>query len=102
MFNYRRRSDSRHCEMGLDRVSSVSLASAREKAAVQFMLLDAGKDPLSERRAAKSGDTQTFGAFAHSFITEHKRAWRNEVHRKQWHSTMNQYCSTIETCVSTR
>ena len=39
IFLYRRRSDSKLCEMGLGNFASVSLSSAREKAAVQRMLL---------------------------------------------------------------
>ena len=87
-------------EMGLGSAAKgqVSLAEAREKAADARKLLNAGKDPLEERKATeKAGRViPTFGAFADDYLASHEPKFRNDKHIAQWEMTLGDaYCKPI-------
>ena len=79
---------------GLGPYPAVSLAEAREKAAVCRKQLAAGKNPLTERRKKA---TPTFREAVKHFLDEQRLAtWRNAKHRDQWRTTLGEaYCKAI-------
>ena len=84
-------------EAGLGRYPAVGLAAAREHAEECRRLVAGGVDPIERRKEeceAKRTATAkaiTFEACAKAYITAHEPAWRNEKHRRQWHTTLGQY-----------
>lgn len=84
-------------EMGLGNANDVSLARARELAAMARAALAEGRDPLGERakaeaeRAAEDARTTTFETFARTFIQRRKAQWTNEKHCAQWLATLEAY-----------
>lgn len=88
-------------EMGLGGYPAVTLVGARDKARAAREKIDAGLDPIAERRAAKSallataGKAVTFKEAAQSFIAAHESSWANDKHRAQWASTLETYAYPI-------
>ncbi len=84
-------------ELGLGSLFDVSLAEAREEAARLRRTFREGRDPVTERLAAKREATPvlTFGDFAEPFIARMIQAHRNEKHRKQWLSTIRTYAADL-------
>lgn len=89
---------NKRIELGLGSVATVSLASAREKAAEYRALLEAGKDPRTVKaeeaaaaaaEAAKQAARPTFGKFAFEFIEGRKSEWKNDKHMAQWYYTLS-------------
>lgn len=84
-------------EMGLGNANDVSLARARELAAMARAALAEGRDPLGERakaeaeRAAEDVRATTFETFARTFIHRRKAQWTNEKHCAQWLATLEAY-----------
>jgi integrase len=91
-------------EMGLgaaDGPKAITLAKARDLAAVQRLAVAGGTDPLAERQAmaaealALAQATKiagvTFKASAEAYIAAHGDSWRNDKHRAQWASTLATY-----------
>ncbi len=79
-------------EMGLGSAADVSLAEAREAARECRRLLGAGIDPMEHRNAEKAEQRgMTFEAVAKLYLEAHADSWRNEKHRRQWASTLEQY-----------
>lgn len=88
-------------QMGLGSFVNVSLAQARKRAKAARDKLADGIDPIGEKKAERRAATieavlpQTFEAFATEYITTHSPSWRNEIHRKQWTSTLKAYAHPI-------
>lgn len=86
-------------EMGLGSAAKgqVSLAEAREKAQDARRLLNAGKDPIEEKRLVEKNGrgVPSFGAFADDYLHNHKSKFRNARHIAQWEMTLSQYCQPI-------
>lgn len=85
-------------EMGLGGLTAVSLADARQKAADARKLLDAGRNPIEERQAARAEQAlvpQTFGAFADALVPEIVAGFRNEKHKGQWKNTLDQHAGAL-------
>jgi integrase len=91
-------------EAGLGRArghNAVTLAEARERARRMRDKLREGKDPLTEREAAKAkakADSAkaraaaiTFAQVAALFIAAHEAGWRSDRHRQQWRNTLDQH-----------
>jgi integrase len=91
-FIYRDRHDNgRLRELGLGGLAAVGLADARQKAADFRKLIDAGVDPVAQRKAAliaKTAADTTFGDFADAFIADLAPGFRNAKHIAQWRSTL--------------
>ncbi|MFV0301685.1 MAG: tyrosine-type recombinase/integrase [Paracoccus sp. (in: a-proteobacteria)] len=89
----------RQREMGLGPFGDVTLAEARDKAIDARRLIAAEIDPLDHRRAAQAAATvaaTTFGAFADSYVAQHRPSWSNEKHAAQWAMTLGDaYCKTL-------
>lgn len=81
--------DGRRRDIGLGSVKKVSLALARERAAKVRSQIEAGIDPISERR--KEAGIPTFREAADMVFAENKKNWRNLKHRDQWLNTLKAY-----------
>jgi integrase len=82
--------DGKRFELGLGSSLDVTLAKAREKAAViREQVLDK-RDPRAERAKAKAARVMpvTFGEFAKALIADIESGFKNEKHRWQWRTTI--------------
>lgn len=81
--------------------NELTLAQARDVAAIYRMKVRAGIDPLAERdrlaqekaaaeQAARASQV-TFRTTAEAYIKANASAWRNAKHRQQWQNTLTQY-----------
>lgn len=80
---------------------AISLAVARDLAAVLRLKVKAGVDPLEERQikaaeelaAAQAASVAgvTFKAVAEAYIAANRASWRNAKHRQQWGNTLASY-----------
>jgi integrase len=83
--------------MGLGAEHTISLSEARDIARECRKLRLIGKDPIEERKAARSAarleaaKVITFRECAETFMAVHKAGWRNEKHAAQWLATLNAY-----------
>ena len=78
-------------EMGLGSLTAVSLADARQKAAECRKLIDGGRDPIEQRKAATAAGRAAgtlFGDFADAFVTSLAPSFRNQRHLAQWCTTL--------------
>jgi integrase len=76
-------------EMGLGSALSVSLGEARERARAARAALEAGKNPIDQRRAERaSKDMHTFGSIADQLIQDLSPQWKSGIHRRQWMTTL--------------
>ncbi|WP_369719926.1 tyrosine-type recombinase/integrase [Bradyrhizobium sp. LLZ17] len=88
-------------QMGLGSYEHVSLAQARKRAKAAREKVADGIDPIAEkdaeRRAAvvDAALSQSFEAFAAEYVATHSPSWRNDIHRKQWTSTLKAYAYPI-------
>ena len=76
-------------DIGLGGASKVTLKLARERAALVRSQLEAGIDPVAERK--KAAGIPTFREAAAIVHAEHKRGWKNGKHQKQWLATLEAY-----------
>lgn len=81
--------DGRRRDIGLGGFSKVPLKLARERAIKVRSQIEAGIDPVAERR--KSAGVPTFREAAADVHAEHKRGWKNGKHHKQWLATLDAY-----------
>ena len=82
-------------EMGLGSAASVPLADAREKAAAARRKIAAGLNPIDERRRDRG--VPTFGEFADEVREAISAGFRNEKHKAQWKSTLENYAASLRT-----
>ncbi|WP_373488935.1 tyrosine-type recombinase/integrase, partial [Blastomonas sp.] len=73
-------------DIGLGSAAKVSLAEARVKAAKVRSQVEAGIDPVAERR--KAAGIPSFRNAAALVHAEAKAGWRNGKHNKQWLSSL--------------
>lgn len=91
-------------EMGLGRArghNAVTLADARDHARRLRDQVRDNKDPLNERATAEAqakadaakvaAGAVTFEKAANAYIAAHEAGWRNEMHRRQWRQTVDDY-----------
>ncbi|MCJ8158546.1 phage integrase central domain-containing protein [Sphingomonas sp. LaA6.9] len=76
-------------DIGLGSAKKVSLARARQLAESARTQIEAGLDPVAERKKAEG--IPTFRQAAALVHAEHKKAWRNSKHGAQWLSTLETY-----------
>lgn len=81
--------DGKRRDIGLGSAKKVPLALARERATKVRMQVEAGLDPVVERR--KEAGTPTFKEAAELVFAENKATWKNKKHRGQWLSTLKTY-----------
>lgn len=103
LFIYKSPVMGRQRSMGLGAASAfgVSLADARDKAAIARKSLRAGIDPIDERDAeaerqkAAARKVPTFGEFADQYIADHTPTWRNPKHVAQWTMTLTTHAAAL-------
>ncbi|MBX7539649.1 tyrosine-type recombinase/integrase [Qipengyuania sphaerica] len=81
--------DGRRRDIGLGSASKVPLKLARERAIAVREQVEAGIDPVAERR--KAAGIPTFREAAKLVHAEHKASWKNAKHKAQWLSTLENY-----------
>lgn len=81
--------DGRRRDIGLGSAAKVPLALARDRARAVRSQIEAGIDPIAERR--KAAGIPTFRQAAATVHAEHKASWKNAKHRKQWLATLEAY-----------
>ena len=81
--------DGRRRDIGLGSASKVPLKLARERAALVRSQVEAGIDPVLERR--KRMGIPTFKQAAALVHAEHKKGWKNGKHQAQWLATLEAY-----------
>ena len=79
----------RRRDIGLGSFSKVPLKLARERAAVVRAQVEAGIDPVAERRKEKG--IPSFREAAALVHAEHLKGWKNGKHRNQWLSSLEAY-----------
>ncbi|MBB3288763.1 MULTISPECIES: site-specific integrase [unclassified Rhizobium] len=89
--------DGKARKMGLGAVHTISLKAARQKALECRIKLDAGFDPIEDRKAtraalrAQTAKMMTFKECAQKYIEAHRATWKNPKHAEQWPSTLKTY-----------
>jgi integrase len=84
-------------DLGLGGYPAVTLAKALEAAREKRQSVLQGRDPVTERRAAKSALRAsqqrqiTFAQAAEAYIASHEAGWRNAKHAWQWNSSLELY-----------
>lgn len=78
--------DGRRRDIGIGGASKVPLALARERARLIRSQMEAGVDPVAERR--KAAGIPTFREAAALVHAEHKASWKNGKHNAQWLSSL--------------
>lgn len=87
------RGAAKRSELGLGSAVDVTLAEAREKAAVMRAAIRRGDDPRSARELRA---VLTFGLAADAYIDAMSPAWRNPKHIAQWRQTLSDaYCRSL-------
>lgn len=81
--------DGRRRDIGLGSEKKVSLKLARERAAAVRSQIEAGIDPVAEKR--KAAGIPTFREAAAMVHAEHKAGWKNGKHGEQWLATLKAY-----------
>lgn len=81
--------DGRRRDIGLGGASKVPLRLARERAAQVRQQIEAGIDPIAERRRAAG--VPTFREAAKLVHGEHEGGWKNAKHGKQWLATLEAF-----------
>ena len=81
--------DGKRRDIGVGGANKVSLALARDRAGIVRSQVEAGIDPVAERR--KAAGVPTFREAAALVHAEHKRGWRNAKHGGQWLATLTTY-----------
>jgi integrase len=76
-------------DIGLGSASKVSLSLARIRAGEARSQIEAGIDPVAQRR--KAAGIPTFREAAALVHAENKRTWRNGKHQDQWLKTLESY-----------
>lgn len=91
----------RRRDMGLGTYPAVTLAQAREKGRQAREQLDAGLDPIAERRKARSAllaqaaKAVTFEDAARTLIDAKSPEWRSAKHSAQWTATLKAYAHPV-------
>ncbi|HEY5804838.1 MAG TPA: integrase arm-type DNA-binding domain-containing protein [Lysobacter sp.] len=90
VFRYERQ--GRRREMGLGSAAIVTLQEARAAALEQRRVLISGKDPVTERKIARSLESpRTWGECADAYIESHKAGWKNAEQAAQWEHSLTHY-----------
>lgn len=88
-------------DIGLGSFPSVTLAEARQKARDTRVKIEAGVDPVEERKAFKAALAEaqrprlTFGKAVEKALGAKLEAFKNAKHRDQWESTLAAYAVPI-------
>jgi Arm domain-containing DNA-binding protein len=81
--------DGRRRDIGIGSAKKVPLALARERASQVRAQVEAGVDPVAERKRAAG--IPTFREAAAIVHSANKRSWRNGKHQEQWIRTLETF-----------
>jgi integrase len=81
--------DGKRRDIGLGAASKVTLSEARTRASAARAQVEAGLDPVAQRR--KASGIPTFREAAAQVHAEHKKGWKNGKHQHQWLRTLEVY-----------
>ena len=95
-------------DLGLGSFDTVSLANAREAARAARAKLEAGIDPIEDKKAVRSKliasqvAALTFSEASTKYIETHEAGWRNAKHAQQWRNSLENYAHPFigRMCVS--
>lgn len=84
-------------EVGLGSVFDVTLQAARARTDELRASCREGRDPVVDRKRARVAQrpSTTFGAFSESLIEDIEEGFRNDKHRKQWRSTLQNHAAAL-------
>ncbi|WP_277909407.1 tyrosine-type recombinase/integrase [Komagataeibacter kakiaceti] len=85
--------NGRRRDIGLGSAKTVSLVLARQRAGKARMQVEAGLDPIAERR--KEAGIPTFREAALKVYAENEATWKNRKHRGQWLATLESYAFPV-------
>lgn len=81
--------NGRRRDIGLGSAKKVSLAQARQRSAEVRAQVEAGIDPVLQRKKAEG--IPTFRETAAAVYAENKKSWKNKKHRDQWLTSLQTY-----------
>lgn len=81
--------DGKRRDLGLGSAAKVPLKLARERARLVRAQIEAGIDPVAQRR--KEAGIPTFREASKIVHGEHKSGWKNSKHATQWFATLETY-----------
>ena len=81
--------NGRRRDIGLGSAKKVSLAQARQRSAEVRSQVEAGIDPVLQRKKAEG--IPTFREAAVAVYAENKKSWKNKKHRGQWLTSLQTY-----------
>jgi len=81
--------NGRRRDIGLGSAKKVSLAQARQRSAEVRAQVEAGIDPVLQRKKAEG--VPTFREAAAAVYGENKKSWKNKKHRDQWLTSLQTY-----------
>jgi integrase len=84
--------EGRRREMGLGAYPAVGLSKARTKAVELRAAVEAGRDPIAEKKQAPE---PTFKKCAEDYIDANKADWSNAKHEYQWRQTLGAPCAFL-------
>ena len=83
-------------DKGLGSATTVSLKEARDAAELARKQLQAGINPVANKRAeASRAQGKFFAECASNYIAFNESGWKNEKHRDQWKSTLATYADPV-------
>lgn len=86
----------RRRDIGLGPYPAVGLAEARARAQANREMIEKGRDPIEERKAAADEakalrNRWTFQDAVEDYLSANLEGFRNAKHRQQWRNTLDQY-----------
>ena len=81
----------RQRNLGLGSYPEVSLEEAREMALANWRAAREGRDPVAEKRMARTGDMPIFEDVARKVIALRRPTWSNDKHAAQWENSLATY-----------
>lgn len=81
--------DGKRRDIGVGSVKKVPLAMARERATKVRLQIEAGLDPVMERK--KAVGIPTFREAAVAVYEEQRKTWKNQKHNHQWMQSLEAY-----------
>lgn len=90
--------NGKRTELGLGPVASVPLATARRLAGEMREAVAVRMDPknvLAPPMPAEAKTVPTFAEFTDTYISSVEEGWKNEVHRKQWRSSLRDHAVSL-------
>ena len=81
----------RQRNLGLGSYPEVSIEEAREMALANWRAAREGRDPVAEKRMARTGDMPIFEDVARRVIALRRPTWSNDKHAAQWENSLATY-----------